>query len=581
MCWRIRTSQHFLRLTAEEYFQQIVVRGLSARAVVEGPNFFFGYQRRGDVEKLATLCRTAQVDLEIVEPVGVTAAAAHAEAAAAAGASAELLVSSSRIRAAIANGDLQRARLMLTEPYRIRGLVTHGDQRGTQLGFPTANLEGVDTLVPAHGVYAGRTSWAGRDYAAAIHIGPNPTFGEQATKLEVHVIDFRGDLYGAIIEVDFLSRLREIRRFAGVEELKSQLETDIQRARHVAAEIGHLGYLDTTGRGWIDMTVDWQRFAEQVRQHQHFLLTSHIRPDCDALGSELGMAAVLESIGKRVTIVNGQQNPPNLVFLDPEQRIRSIGETIQPSELADVDAIMILDTSAWAQLGQMAEFIQQSTAAKFLVDHHQGEDALGAEIFKNTSAEATGRLVVEAADALGVPLTASMATPLYAAIATDTGWFRFPSTTPTTYEVAARLVAAGARPAAIYAQLYEQETAGRVRLRGRILARVELELQGRLVHTYVHQSDYDEVGADPSDTEDAINLALAISGTEFAVIVVQQRDGSGCKISFRSRCDVDCSAVARHFNGGGHQKAAGAFLAVPLPEAQQQVLAYVRQQLQP
>jgi phosphoesterase RecJ-like protein len=327
------------------------------------------------------------------------------------------------------------------------------------------------------------------------------------------------------------------------------------------------------------MTVDWSAFAAEINRHQRFLLTSHIRPDCDALGSELGMAAVLRVLGKDVTVVNGQATPPNLAFIDPGGEILALGESIQPAQLNSIDAIMILDTSAWAQLGPMAEVVRASQATKLLVDHHVGEDDLGALLFKDVTAEATGRLVVEAAAALNVTLTPAMARPLFAALATDTGWFRFSSTSATTYHTAARLVAAGAEPAVIYGQLYEQETLGRIRLRGLILSRLEVELHGRLIHTYVESDDYARAGALPSDTEDAINTALAVAGTQVAVIVVEQPQG-GCKISFRSRWALDCSQVARHFGGGGHKAAAGAFLDQPLRAAQQLVLEHIRRTIQ-
>lgn len=327
------------------------------------------------------------------------------------------------------------------------------------------------------------------------------------------------------------------------------------------------------------MTIDWKSFAEIVHRHKRFLLISHIRPDCDALGSELGMAGVLEALGKDVKIVNGHPTPENLAFLDPDHKIKAIHQDVSPADLADREVLMILDTSAWAQLGDMAEVVKSSPAAKLVIDHHVGEDDLGATLFKNTHAEATGRLVAEAAEALGVSLTREMATALFAAVATDTGWYRFPSTSPLTYRLAAKLLEAGAVPAEIYNDLYEQETLGRSRLRGMILARLETELDGRLVHTYVLKEDFQAAGAVPQDTEDAINLSLAIAGTEFAVILVEQLTG-GFKLSFRSRCHVDCSEVARHFGGGGHKAAAGASIAGELATAQPQVLEYVRAQLQ-
>ena len=323
------------------------------------------------------------------------------------------------------------------------------------------------------------------------------------------------------------------------------------------------------------MPIPWSRFAEIIRSHGRFVLTSHVRPDCDALGSELGMALVLEAIGKQVRIVNGQATPPNLAFIDPAKRIRVLGEGVQAADLSDAEVLIVLDTSAWQQLGPMADVLRSSRAKKIVLDHHKSADDLGAEEFKDTSAEATGRLVVDAADALGVKLTADMAMPLFAAVATDTGWYRFASTTSETYRYASRLVEAGADPAAIYNALYEQETLGRLKLRGEILARTTAELSGRLVHTYVLVDDFTRTGSLPSDTEDAINLTLTVAGTQFAVIFVQQA-GGGFKISFRSRCDVDCSKLAENFGGGGHKAAAGAFVSGTLEEARQLVLDAVR-----
>ena len=323
------------------------------------------------------------------------------------------------------------------------------------------------------------------------------------------------------------------------------------------------------------MSINWPRFVEIVRSHERFLLVSHVRPDCDALGSELGMAGVLRALGKTVRIVNGQATPPNLAFIDPANQIGVINQTVQPAELADMQVVMVLDTSAWAQLGPMGDFIRGFAGKKVVVDHHVSADDLGAEEFKDTQAEATGRLVVEAAEALGVKLTAEIARPLFAAVATDTGWFRFGSATALTYRTAAKLIDAGANPAAIYRDLYEQDTLGRMRLRGVILSRVTTELGGRLVHTYVHNEDFKNTGSLPSDTEDVINMALQIKGTEVAVIFVEQSKG-GFKISFRSRSAVDCSKLAERWGGGGHKAAAGATVPGSLAEVQPVVLDAVR-----
>ena len=327
------------------------------------------------------------------------------------------------------------------------------------------------------------------------------------------------------------------------------------------------------------MKVDWKRFVEVIGEADNIVLTSHIRPDCDALGSCLGMAGILEALGKRVRIVCGQRTPPNLQFIDPGNRIQVINEDVTAEDIADIDLHMILDTSAWVQLGDVADVIRNSGCKKIIFDHHVGEDDIDAELFKNTTAEAAGRMVVEAAEHLGVELTPEIATPLFAAIATDTGWFRFPSVTDLTYETAAKLFKAGANPAAVYGELYERESVGRVRLRGTVLSRIAVEMDGRLAHTYIKPEDYEETGALPSDTEDLINLALEIDGTRFAVIMVGQVAG-GYKISFRSRCGVACNEVAKEFGGGGHKAAAGAFIDDAFENVSEAVLQHVRKCLE-
>ena len=212
------TDRELLQLTYREFFDQIVLEQLGAKAMVEGPNFFFGHGREGTVEKLAELCEENAIQLEIVEPL----------------VDSESFVSSSRIRDLIKSGDVDRACQWLTHPYRIRGMVTHGAARGAKIGFPTANLDAIDTLVPAMGVYAGRTYVHGRSHWSAIHIGPNPTFGEDLPKVESHLLDFEASIYGETVEVDFISRLRDIRPFESADQLTDQLQLDIDATRTVA-----------------------------------------------------------------------------------------------------------------------------------------------------------------------------------------------------------------------------------------------------------------------------------------------------------------------------------------------------------
>ena len=209
------TDRAFLQLAPEEFFDRIVLQTLYAKGLVEGPNFRFGHNRAGDIETLHRLCEGAGLQFAAVPAVRVG----------------ERTVSSSEIRQAITHGDIPAANAMLGADYRLRGRVVEGAKRGRTIGFPTANLEDVATLLPPEGVYAGRAWVAGQAYPAGLNLGPNPTFAEEARKLEVHLLDFTGDFYGQTLDVDLLARLRDTRPFANVDELKAQLTRDMAQVR--------------------------------------------------------------------------------------------------------------------------------------------------------------------------------------------------------------------------------------------------------------------------------------------------------------------------------------------------------------
>lgn len=212
------TDEALLRLSADEFFQRIIVGALAAKALVEGPNFYFGHNREGTIARLGELAAAARISLDIVPQVEVDGQ----------------LVSSSRVRGLIRQGDVDAARRMLSAPYRIRGMVTHGAGRGAKIGFPTANLDAIDTLLPAQGVYAGRAWAGGESWPAALHLGPSPTFGDAVVRVEVHLIGRSEPLYGQPLEVDFLSRLRDIRPFTSPEALIQQLNDDVALVQRVA-----------------------------------------------------------------------------------------------------------------------------------------------------------------------------------------------------------------------------------------------------------------------------------------------------------------------------------------------------------
>ena len=214
----LRTTPELLHLSARDFFEQVLRGRLDARAVVPGFNFGFGRDREGTVETLAAFCREAGLAFALVPPLELDGRP----------------ISTSRVKGELVRGDVRQAAVLLGRPYRLRGVVGTGQRRGQTLGFPTANLEAAETIVPADGVYAGSAHADGGSWPAAVNVGPNPTFGEGARKIEAHLIGFQGDLYGHKLALDFVERLRDTRPFAGPNELVRQLRADVEAAARVA-----------------------------------------------------------------------------------------------------------------------------------------------------------------------------------------------------------------------------------------------------------------------------------------------------------------------------------------------------------
>ena len=309
--------------------------------------------------------------------------------------------------------------------------------------------------------------------------------------------------------------------------------------------------------------MDWTILKKVIDENDSFLITSHVRPDADALGSELGLRAILLALGKKVSIINASAPPANLSFMNPPGVILKLNDTVTKANVPKTDVVVIVDTSAWQQLGNMADVIQASPAKRVVIDHHVSSDEMGAIELKDVTAAATGELICEAAAAFGIEFDEDTANWLYAAIATDTGWFRFPSTTSRTMRISAALIDRGALPHYVFNLVHEQSSLSRVRLGGRVLGRTQSEADGRLVWVQVDAKDMSETGAVPSDTEGLVNQCLTVAGSEAAFIAVELQT-SQIKFSLRCRYPHDVASLAEQFSGGGHKLASGATLSGPL-----------------
>jgi bifunctional oligoribonuclease and PAP phosphatase NrnA len=327
------------------------------------------------------------------------------------------------------------------------------------------------------------------------------------------------------------------------------------------------------------MPIDWSSFPGFVARHQKFLLMTHIRPDGDAIGSEFALADGLRRLGKEVRVVIASNLPSRYQFLDPDNtkihRFRA-SDVHSPEYLA-YDAIIVVDTGTWNQLGEFGEFMRNSTAEKAVIDHHITQDPLSELRYQDTSAESCARLVHEAIQALKLPHTQESASAVFLGLAMDTGWFHHNNTSAESFALAAELCRSGADAKTLYANLYEQNTLPRLKLMARVLERLQV-VQNVICYSHVLRTDYAEVSAAPGDTEDFIEYPRGLAGCEVAMMFMEQPQG-GVKVSLRSRGTIDVSKIAERFGGGGHKLACGCTLNDPLASTIEQVVKVVQEAL--
>jgi riboflavin kinase/FMN adenylyltransferase len=233
----LHADEQLIRTSAEEFLRDVVA-ACRPRAIVEGPGFFFGRGRQGNVEFLRGRAASMGFEVREVSPTRVPERPELPRA------------SSSAARELLTRGDVEGAAFVLGRPHRITGQVAHGQHRGAGIGFPTANLTLIEQLTPAAGVYGGAALLPdGRSYLAAINVGPQPTFGQAEVRVEAHLIDFAGDLYGRPIALAFVGRIRDVQRFESVDALRAQLERD------VAAVRAHPEWAEMAGRAWCGVPI--------------------------------------------------------------------------------------------------------------------------------------------------------------------------------------------------------------------------------------------------------------------------------------------------------------------------------------
>ncbi len=316
---------------------------------------------------------------------------------------------------------------------------------------------------------------------------------------------------------------------------------------------------------------DERAFLELAGPGRRFVLTTHVQPDADGIGSELALAALLRALGAEVRIVNADRTPAALTFLDEAGEIA----TYEPAEhdplLAGADAIVMLDNSDPARLGALEPGVRASTARTVSIDHHPDPDPFWSLLVVRIGVSSTAEVVLDLARAAGVPPSPAAARALYAGLVGDTGRFRFGSTSAEAFAMAAELVRAGVSPAAMFARMEECVSGPFLKLMGRTLGAAELLEGGRLVALSVPRALIVELGAEDEDTSEIINEALRLEPSRVAVLFREQADGR-TKVSLRSKGLLDVNRVARRHGGGGHRNASGIVLGCPPDEARRRLL---------
>lgn len=305
------------------------------------------------------------------------------------------------------------------------------------------------------------------------------------------------------------------------------------------------------------------RIADRLRRGQRFIISSHERPDGDAIGSGMAVTLALRDLGKDATMVMSAPPPP---YLQPFPGVE--GLRIATAVHETCDAAVIMECGSLARTG--VEGLDRSPVLN--IDHHPGNTRYGVENWIDESAAACGEQAFTLIEALGVPISPAIATHVYLAILTDTGSFHFSHITPRTFEIARRTVEAGADPQWIARTHYDSGTLARVKLWGSVLAGMRLDAAGRVAVLTITPAMAEAAGGTYDDTEGLINFPLSVKDVE-AVAFIKEMSPGDYRVSLRSKGAVDVGAIAKAYGGGGHRNAAGCGATGALAEVQSRFLA--------
>jgi len=307
------------------------------------------------------------------------------------------------------------------------------------------------------------------------------------------------------------------------------------------------------------MTASIEDIRKVISDHRSFVLTTHVNPDGDGLGSELALAYFLRDLGKKSAILNHNETPENYRWLDGEGLIGTFDPKRDGKQISDADVIFILDTNQPDRLRSLGPFVLQSKATKVVIDHHLQPHKFADYYLIDDGATSTGEIIYRLLNSFGgSAIGRPGAIALYTAIMTDTGSFRYPRTDSDTHEITADLLSRGVDPTETYINVYESWTEGRMRLLGEALDTLKTMYNGRLAYIVCTQKMFKATGTTEVETDNFTVYPMSVRGVLVGILFNELEDG--VKMSFRSRGTIPVNELAKEFGGNGHLNAAGARL---------------------
>lgn len=319
----------------------------------------------------------------------------------------------------------------------------------------------------------------------------------------------------------------------------------------------------------------YQQIIDQLSKCKRVLVTTHVRPDGDAIGTTgaLVMAMRKAGVDAEVLLLSHLPSKYSFVFKD-NGIIHHDAEKGWPQTLSfdRFDAFMVADTGTWSQLPGLKERISNWNVPKIVLDHHLTQEDWATSKLVVTEAAAAAEIAAELIAQWGIDIDPGMATALYVGITSDTGWFQFSNTRPYTHRLAAMLMEKGVDTDRIYQMLNQNERAERVALQTRAMQSLEILANGRLAVMRISKEDFTETHAHVPDTENVINIPLQIRTIEVSILVTDPPEGGPIRISLRSKGQIDVARFAEQFGGGGHARASGLKLTGTFDEAHDKVV---------